>query len=116
MYWIITKFFITAGIIVFISEVVKRSDKLGSLIASLPTVTILAMIWMFVENTDKSKISNHAYYTFWYVVPTLPMFLIFPYLYNRFSFFASLGICVIVTFVCFILTAVIAKYFGVDLF
>ena len=84
MYYLIFKYLITAGMIVMISEVAKRYDRLGSLIASLPLITILAMIWMYVEKTPVNKISNHAYYTFWYVLPTLPMFLIFPFLLEKY--------------------------------
>jgi len=38
----------------------------------------LTLIWLFLENHPTEKIANHAWFTFWYVVPTLPMFLIFP--------------------------------------
>jgi uncharacterized membrane protein (GlpM family) len=86
MAWLITKYAITAGMIVLISEVAKRSDRLGGLIAALPIVTVLVLIWMKLEHQDPQKISNHAWYTFWYVVPTLPMFLAFPILYQRYGF------------------------------
>lgn len=55
MYWIVTKYLITAAIVVFISEVAKRSDKAGALIAALPTVTILALIWMYLEGQKAAK-------------------------------------------------------------
>jgi uncharacterized membrane protein (GlpM family) len=87
MAWIITKFLLSAGVVVLVSEVAKRSDKLGGLIAALPIVTILAMIWLHVENEPKEKISNYAWYTFWYVLPTLPIFLVFPFrLLAKFGF------------------------------
>ena len=70
MTWLITKHAITAALVVLISEVAKRSDKLGALIAALPLVTVLAMIWLYVEQQPPEKISNHAWYTFWYVLPT----------------------------------------------
>lgn len=84
MYFIILKYIITAGIIVLVSELAKASDKLGALILALPLMTILTMIWIYVEGGGVSKVSNHAYYTFWYVLPTLPMFLVFPFLISRF--------------------------------
>lgn len=80
MHYLIIKYFITAGLVVLVSELAKRSDKLGGVIAALPLVTVLALIWLYMEDQPASKIANHAYYTFWYVLPTLPMFLIFPYL------------------------------------
>ena len=76
MQYIIFKYLITAGVVVMVSEFAKRSDKLGGLIAALPLVTVLTLIWLYVEHQPISKIANHAYYTFWYVLPTLPMFLL----------------------------------------
>lgn len=64
MPWIILKYAITAGMIVLISEVAKRSDKLGGLISALPLVTILTLIWLYSENQSTDKIANHAWYTF----------------------------------------------------
>jgi len=64
MTWIITKYLITAAIIVAASEIAKRSDKFGALVVALPIVTIMAMIWMYVENESNEKIANHAWYTF----------------------------------------------------
>lgn len=115
MLWIITKYALTAGIVVLISEIAKRSDKAGALIAALPTVTILALIWMYIEGQGEAKLANHAYYTFWYVLPTLPMFLAFPFLLSKFSFWPALGICALISVVCFFTVALIVKQFGIDL-
>ena len=74
MVWIITKYFLTAAVVVLFSELAKRSDRLGGFVAALPLVTILALIWLYVEHQPPEKIANHAWYTFWYVIPTLQMF------------------------------------------
>lgn len=63
--YLIMKYLITAGVVVVVSEFAKRSDKLGGLIAALPLVTLLTLIWLSVEQQSSEKISNHAYYTFW---------------------------------------------------
>ncbi|MBM3364502.1 MAG: DUF3147 family protein [Betaproteobacteria bacterium] len=115
MAWIITKYLLSAGVVVLASEVAKRSDKLGGLIAALPLVTVLALIWLHVENQPKEKLSNHAWYTFWYVLPTLPMFLAFPFLYQRISFWLTLICCVAITLVCFAALAYLLRPFGIDL-
>lgn len=115
MQWIIFKYAITAGMVVLISEAAKRSDKLGGLIAALPLVTVLTLIWLFIENQSSEKISNHAWYTFWYVIPTLPMFLAFPWLLKRFSFWSTMGVSVILTLVSFYLFAKVVKCWGIDL-
>ncbi len=115
MNWIITKYFLTAAVVVLVSELAKRSDKLGGLVAALPLVTILTLIWLYVENQSQEKIANHAWFTFWYVIPTLPMFLAFPLLLPRIGFWPSLLACVVITVVCFGLFALAVRRFGVEL-
>lgn len=115
MPWLITKYLITAAIVVGVSELAKRSDRLGALLASLPLVTLLALTWLHVEKQPASKISNHAWYTFWYVVPTLPMFLAFPYLFGRFGFWPALGFSALITMASFVLFALAIKPFGIRL-
>lgn len=115
MFWLASKYAITAFLVVVISECAKRSDKLGGLIAALPVVTILTLIWLYVENQSPEKIANHAWYTFWYVLPTLPMFLVFPYLLPRYGFWPTLGISAIMTLIVFTVFSLILKRFGIDL-
>jgi F0F1-type ATP synthase assembly protein I len=109
--WILFKLLITSGMVVFISEVAKKSDRLGGLIAALPLVTVLTLIWLYLEKQPESKIANHA----WYVVPTLPMFLAFPFLLKRFGFWPTLGISVVITLVTFYIFAKIVKPYGIEL-
>lgn len=116
---VVFKYLITAAVIVLISEVAKRSDKLGALIAALPTVTLLAMLWMFFElkaEEQTEKIANHAYYTFWYVIPTLPMFLLIPWMLRKGIHFGwvILAGCILTAFL-FLVTAWVMRKFGVEL-
>lgn len=115
MSWIIIKYLLTAGVVVLVSEFAKRSDKLGGLVAALPMITFLTLIWLYAENQSMEKIANHAWYTFWYVVPTLPMFLAFPFLLPRIGFWPTMGASVIITLVCFVLFALVVKRFGIEL-
>ncbi|MGB8517482.1 MAG: DUF3147 family protein [Gallionella sp.] len=113
--WIITKYFLTAAVVVLVSELAKRSDKLGGFVAALPLVTVLALIWLYVEKQPETKIANHAWYTFWYVIPTLPMFLIFPWLLPRIGFWLSLLACVVITVILFWGFAVALRQFSIEL-
>lgn len=115
MGWIVTKYLITAGIVVAVSEFAKRSDKLGAFIASLPLVTVLALLWLYFERQPQEKLASHATYTFWYVIPTLPMFLAFPALLPRVGFWWALAACVLLTITCFGAFALLLRHFGVDL-
>jgi F0F1-type ATP synthase assembly protein I len=115
MAWIITKYFLTAGVVVLVSEFAKRSDKLGGLIAALPLVTVLTLIWLYIEKQPEAKLANHAWYTFWYVLPTLPMFLIFPALLPRIGFWPTLLVSALITMLCFGLFALLMRRFGIEL-
>lgn len=115
MVWVVTKYLITAAVVVLVSEFARRSDKLGALVAALPMVTILTLIWLHVEKQPAAKVANHAWYTFWYVVPTLPMFLVFPALLDRLGFWPALAACVVLTVGCFVVFAVAVRRFGIML-
>lgn len=115
MAWLLTKYAITAAIVVLVSEIAKRSDKLGGFVAALPLVTVLVLVWLHVEQQPEQKLANHAWYTFWYVIPTLPMFLAFPFLLPKLGFWPALLACVAITVVCFGLFALLLRRFGVEL-
>ncbi len=113
--WLVTKYLLTAAVVVVVSEIAKRSDKLGALVAALPLVTILALIWLHVENQPQEKIARHAWYTLWYVLPTLPMFLCFPLLLGRLGFWPTLLASCVITAICFGIFALLLRQFGIDL-
>lgn len=115
MAWLITKYLITSGVVVLVSECAKRSDRLGGFIAALPMVTFLALIWLHLEKQPESKVANHAWYTLWYVIPTLPMFAAFPALLARFGFWPTIGASVLITVACFGVFALLVKPFGIEL-
>jgi hypothetical protein len=115
MLWIVTKYLITAGVVVLVSEIAKRSDRLGGFIAALPMVTLLALVWLHLEHQSETKVANHAWYTLWYVIPTLPMFAVFPALLARIGFWPTLLACVVITCASFGLFALLVRRFGIQL-
>ncbi|ASK71476.1 DUF3147 family protein [Klebsiella pneumoniae] len=115
MVWLLTKYAITALLVVAISEIAKRSDRLGGLIAALPMVTVLTLVWLYLERQPTEKIGNHAWYTFWYVLPTLPMFLVFPRLLQKFGFWPALLLCAVLTMVLFVVLAYVLRQFDIQL-
>ncbi|MEL7696621.1 MULTISPECIES: DUF3147 family protein [Pantoea] len=115
MLWLVSKYAITAFMVVLISETAKRSDRLGGLLAALPLVTVLVLVWMKLEGQTAEKISAHAWYTFWYVVPTLPMFILFPFLHQRYGFWLTLTLCCGLTLLLFALWAILLKRCGIAL-
>ncbi len=77
LYWAI-KALISGAIVATVSEVARRYPAGGALIASLPLVSILGMIWLWRDTRDAPRLATHAQATFWYVLPSLPMFLVVP--------------------------------------
>lgn len=98
MYYLI-KIAVTAVLVVLIAEISKRSSFWGAVLASVPLVSVLAMVWIYIDTKDVAKISALSGSVFWLVIPSLPFFLILPMLLERgIGFYAamliSLGICV----------------------
>ena len=79
-------------IVAIVSDVAKRWPGLGGLIASLPLVSVLGMIWLWRDTGDPARLAAHSAATFWFVLPSLPMFLVIPALLNRgFGFWSALA-------------------------
>ncbi len=108
----LTKVLLTASIIVLVTEVAKRSDKFGGLIAALPLTTFLIVFWMYYEGASPEKISKHMTYTVFFVVPTLPMFLVFPYVIAKFGFYVAVSISLFLTALCIYLFNMLSEHAG----
>jgi hypothetical protein len=92
------KALLSGAIIAAVSEVAKRNPAVGALILSLPLISILAFIWLWRDTGDEARIAALAQSTFWFVLPTLPMFLILPALLRSGTgFWAALGLSCLVT-------------------
>lgn len=83
MLYLVLKAAISGVIIAIVSETAKRAPGLGALIASLPLVSILGMMWLWRDTHDPVRMERHVGATFWYVLPSLPMFLLIPALMKR---------------------------------
>jgi uncharacterized membrane protein (GlpM family) len=110
------KLLLSAAVIVAVTEVAKRNNFAASIIHSLPLTSLLAFIWLYAEKKDPELIASHAFGTFWFVLPTLPMFLVLPWLLRKgWTFGLSLGVCIGGTFLLYLLTMSLLKWFGVKL-
>ena len=108
---------ILSGIIIALIAVIgRKAPAAGALIASLPLISVIGMIWLWRDTTDPLLIASHAEATFWYVLPSLPMFLLMPCLLRSgYSFWVALASGVAVTIMLYLATIVIAARFGVRL-
>ena len=83
MLYLAIKAVISGIIIAVVSEVARRSPGWAALIVSLPLVSILGMLWLWRDTHDPVRLASHAESTFWFVLPSLPMFLLIPVLIRR---------------------------------
>lgn len=91
MWYLAIKAIVSGILVAAVSEVAKRYPGAGGLIASLPLVSVLGMIWLWQDRPDAANMAAHSTATFWYVLPSLPMFLLIAAMLGRgCSFTASL--------------------------
>jgi hypothetical protein len=110
------KVLLTAVLVVAISEAAKRSTLLGGIVASLPLTSLLAFIWLYGETGDTGKIASLSVSIFWYVLPSLVLFIALPMLLGRgINFWLSLLIASAVTFAAYLLMTALLARFGVTL-
>ena len=116
MIYLLVKAVISAVIVVTVSEVAKRSPAFGALVASLPLVSILGMIWLWRDTHDPQRMAAHVGATFWYVLPSMPMFLLMPALIRRgLGFWPSLAAGCLLTMACYAAMVALGPKFGLKL-
>lgn len=80
MVYYVVKIVVTSLLIVLIAEISKRSSFWGAVLSSIPLISVLAMIWLYIDTKDIGKISALCTGVFWLVLPSLPLFIILPVL------------------------------------
>jgi len=110
----IFKFGISAFLIVLVSELAKKNSLLGGLIASLPLVSVLAILWLYIDTKSIERASQLSINIFWMVIPSLALFLVFPYLLKlKLNFYISLTSSCCITAFFYFLMMICLKKFGV---
>lgn len=112
----IVKILVTALIIVVVNKVQLVSDRLSALLIALPFTSLIAMIWMWHAKQSPERLANHAEGTFWFVLPTLPMFLIMPWMLRHgWTFWPALFVNCLITIGLFWLMVIVLRKFGINL-
>lgn len=116
MAYLVLKALLSGVIVAIVSEVARRFPGLGGMIASLPLVSILGMIWLWRDTGDADRMAAHASATFWFVLPSLPMFLLIPFMLQRGAgFWTSLFAGCALTVALYALTIFIGSKIGLRL-
>jgi hypothetical protein len=114
--YLIVKTLVSALLIAAISELSKRYTALGALLASLPLVSLLAMIWLWADTRDNAQVARLSQSIFWLVLPSLPLFLLLPLLLRKgLHFAAALPLAAFCSVLCYVGMAYILRRCGVCL-
>jgi hypothetical protein len=116
MLYLAIKALLSGIIIAAVSEIAKRSPTFGALIVSLPLTSLLAFVWFWRDSKDAANIAALSESTFWFVLPSLPMFLILPALLRGgMGFWPALGLSCLVTIVLYFAMVWALGKFGISL-
>lgn len=114
MTYYITKVVVTAFLVVAISEIGKRSTLVGGFVASLPLVSVLAMIWLYVETNDAGRAAALSSSIFWLVLPSLSLFVMLPILLRSgLGFYVSLSLSIATMAGCYAALVAILERTGI---
>ncbi len=116
MIYILIKTLITAVVIVAVSEIARRSSLLAGLIASIPLVSFLAIIWLYWETKDSQKIVDLSYSIILMIIPSLTFFIVLPFVMKlQSSFVISMIIATVSTIIAYWLFIVLLGKFGISI-
>lgn len=116
MLYFFAKAAISGLLVALISEVARRAPGWGGLLASLPLTSLLAMLWLWRDSGDGEKVAQLASGAFWFILPSLPLFLVLPMLIRaNLNFWLSLGLSVAGTLLLYALFFAFAPRLGIKL-
>ena len=116
MAYYLLKIIITTLLVVIISEISKRSSFIGAVLASVPLVSVLAMLWLYIDTSDISKVSELSSSIFWLVLPSLVLFVTLPLLLKQdINFYLSLSIAVTATVFSYWLMISVLNHYEIKL-
>lgn len=116
MWYYILKIAVTVVLVVAVSEAAKRSSFVGGLVASIPLVSLLAMIWLYVESREIGKVIEFSHSVFWLVIPSLMLFVSLPLLLKAgIGFYMSLLMATALTVGAYFAVILLLRNIGITL-
>jgi hypothetical protein len=113
---VLLKILLSAVLIGLISEIGKRQAGIAALLAALPLVSLLAMIWIYHDTHDVQRIAAFSWGVFWYVLPSLIFFVLLPPLLTRFHlpFYVALLLAAAATISGFFAMKAVVNRLGIE--
>ncbi len=110
------KLLISSGIIIIVSEISKKDTLMGGIIVSIPLVSVLSMVWLYLETKNVENVSALSTSILWLIIPSLTLFIVLPILIKSgINFFISMSISILITMGCYWIMIIILGKFGIEL-
>lgn len=102
----LVRVFVSGILVALIALIGRRWPGVGGIIASIPLVSTLGMIWLWHDTRDPQLVATYTASAFWYFLPTMPMFVLIPILLRQgIGFWISLSAGLALTILLYLLTA-----------
>jgi len=111
----IIKTLLSLVVIVSVSEIAKRSSLIGGILVSLPLVSLLAIVWLWIDTKSKIKVAELSHSIFWLVIPSLVLFISLPMLLKKLDFGWAMLISCLLTVIAYYLMVTVLGYFNIKL-
>ena len=116
MLYLIFKAAVSGVLIAIISEVSRKYPGWGGLLASLPLTSLIALMWLWRDTGDPVRVSQQAISTFWFVLPSLPLFLVIPWLLRSgVGFWVAILLSSLLTIILYVAMAAVSARLGIKL-
>ncbi len=116
MSYYLLKLVLTSVLVVAVSEIAKRSSLLGAIVASVPTISVLALVWLYIDTRNAEQVAQLSTSIFWLVLPSLSLFLMLPLLLkNGLNFFIALLLSLGLMIALYFLIVLAAQRYGIRL-
>ena len=90
--YVIMKVIASAIIIAIVSEAARRFPTYGGIIAALPLVSLLSIIWLHVQGAQTETLSKFALGVLWaFPATAMLLFIVYLSLKNSFPLVLSIG-------------------------
>jgi hypothetical protein len=116
MLYLLIKAAVSGVIVALVSEIARRYPGWGGLVASMPLVSLLAMLWLWRDTGDPERVAALSIGAFWFILPSMPLFYALPWLLRSgVSFWVSMATVVAGTLALYALMFWAAPRLGIKL-
>lgn len=110
--YVIVKIVVSAIVIGIVTEVARRFPAYGGIIATFPLVTLLSVIWLFVQGGKTATLTKFALGAVWGIPATVVMLvIIYIALKHTCHLFAAIGFGLARWGLCLLIQEIVLRYF-----